>query len=412
MKRILMILMLLTIVVSFVYAEENEAVKIKATQKFDVPAGYNDITVKTHEMVGEDKKKTKNIEITMFGENDNENSGAFMGVFTEDLTLDQAYQKGYREMYGILVTGIGPNSPAQKYKLMVDDILMKINDNKITNKDQLLKIIQSYAPDDAAQLTVFRNGAEMSIPFVFGSKGGSEKSSGAMMIPGGSKKKSHSVGYGGGTWTPIWFMLNTDDVNQILANTHDNLGSGYKKISDKGLFLNGGAGKGNIGKGYFIGGMGAGYELEKNYRDGADSTHKMKYEVSFGGVTLDKRIHIAQHVTGSLGFLLGGGQQTIDVVRQRYLFPDGGYNWDNISSVNLNKDEVKMKRSYFVFQPKAEVLYHLVSWMAIRGEVGYTLGYSGKDGWEVVNDHNAQVTNSPNSSFDGWTFSIGPWFGF
>jgi len=205
-------------------------------------------------------------------------------------------------------------------------------------------------------------------------------------------------------------MLNTDDVNHVIANVKDSLGSDFKNISSKGLFLNGGGGKGNVGKGYFIGGMGAGYSIEKKYSK-ADSTHKMNYAVSFAGVTLDKRFHIANHMTGSLGFLLGGGQQTVKITRQKFVYPNG-YDWDSISSVNLVKNQVNLNRKYIVFQPKAEFLYNLLSWLAIRGEVGYMMGYSSKDGWEVTNNSDAQVKNSPNTSFDGLTFSVGPWFGF
>jgi hypothetical protein len=408
MKRIILILMLVSFCFFVAYAQENNEQKIIIKKNAGGSPDQNIKVIMNND--DPDMKNMKNIEIKMTNTSGDED-GPFMGVFSEDITLDQAAQKGYHEFYGILLTGVSPNTPAQKYKLMVDDILMKIDDNKITNKDQLLKIMQSYAPGDNVQFTIFRNGEQKVIPFVFGSKAGVEQESGAVTIPGRTKNTRHSVGYGGGSWTPVWFMLDVDDVNHIVASVHDNLGGEFKKISNKGLFFNGGAGKGNVGKGYFIGGMGAGYELEKLYIQ-ADSTHKMKYEASFGGVTLDKRFHIANHLTGSLGFLLGGGQQTVDVIRQKYVYPSSGYNWDNVNSVNLVKDEVKMRRSYIVFQPKTELMYHLLSWLAIRGEVGYMIGSSSKDGWEVANDHNSQITNSPNTPLSGWTYSIGPWFGF
>jgi hypothetical protein len=419
MKRIVLILMLVSFCIFVAYAQESCDKKI-IIKKQSVVTPYPDVKILTQQdcenlgLVCQNIGDMQNIEVKVTKSNSGDD-GPFMGVFTEDMTLDQAAQKGYHEMYGILITGVSPNTPAQKYKLMVDDILMKIDDNKITNKDQLLKVMQSYAPKDSAQLTVFRNGTQMTIPFVFGSKKGVEQESGAVTVSGSPKKTQHSVGYGGGTWTPIWFMLDMDDVNHIVSSVKvddEYIGSAFKNISNKGLFFNGGAGKGNVGKGYFIGGMGAGYEVTKTYRDNSGNTHRMNYEASFGGVTLDKRVYIAPHVTGSLGFLLGGGSQTVDVVRQQYTFPDGNYDWTNISTVNLVKDEVKLRRTYLVFQPKAELMYHFLSWLAIRGEVGYMVGSSSQDGWLVANDHNSQVTNSPNTPLSGWTYSIGPWFGF
>ena len=351
----------------------------------------------------------KEMKIQMTGSNDEDDNGPFMGIFSEDLTLAQAAQKNYHEFYGIVITGIGSNSPAQQYKLMVDDILMKIDDNKITEKDQLLKVMQSYKAGDSVQLTIFRNGEQKVIPFVLGSKSKSEVASSttSVTIP---KKKSHSVGYGGGMWTPIWFMLDTDDVNHIIDHIGGDLASGFDNIPKDGIFMNGGAGKGTVGKGFFIGGMGAGYKLEKKYNV-ADTTHKMTYDVGFGGVTLDKRIHIAHHLTGSLGFMLGGGHQNINIVKYKYVSPSG-YDWNDIGYVDLNKQMVHLKRNYIVFQPKTEVIYNLLSWLAIRGEVGYMMGYSSQDGWVVMNDGDAQVSHSPNSTFNGLTFSIGPWVGF
>ncbi len=410
MKRLLLILMLVSICFYVAYAQEKVEKKI-IFEKNSTGLTEDNVKLIMDNAGNMDPKVKKNIQITMTNDSDEEDGGAFIGIFTDDMTLDQAYQKGYRELFGILITGISQGSPAQKYKLMVDDILMKIDANNIANKDQLLKILQSYAPGDTAHFTIFRNKEQLVIPFVLGSKSKPvENVPGTISIT--TKKKSHSVGYGGGSWTPVWFMLNTDDVNYALKHVKNNMGSDFKEISNKGLFLNGGAGKGNVGKGFFIGGMGAGYQLKRNYLDVDDSTHKMRYAVSFGGVTLDKRFHIAKHITGSIGFLLGGGEQSLVITEERSVSPTGGYHWDDISSVNLVKNEVNMKRGYIVFQPKTELIYNLLSWLAIRGEVGYMMGYSSQDGWIVTNNHDAQVKNSPNTSFDNLTFSIGPWFGF
>lgn len=58
------------------------------------------------------------------------------------------------------VRGVTKNSPAEKAGLQNEDIILKINDEEITAKTDLVEIIQEYSPGDKIVVTIFRNEKE------------------------------------------------------------------------------------------------------------------------------------------------------------------------------------------------------------------------------------------------------------
>ena len=72
-----------------------------------------------------------------------------------------------------------------------------------------------------------------------------------------------------------------------------------------------------------------------------------------------------------------------------------------------------MKRDYFLFQPKAVAMYRILDWLAIRAEGGYMMSHATSSGWQAnFAGTDYSIEGSPNTSLDGFTFTIGPWFGF
>jgi hypothetical protein len=221
-----------------------------------------------------------------------------------------------------------------------------------------------------------------------------------------------SHGYGGGGWIPVHFMPDLGDLNGVLNNI------GFSDLPESGLLLHGGGGKGPIGNGWFIGGMGAGYTLDRKIHttvittDGDnDVIRRMKFGTGFGGVTLDRRYKISQKFMGGMGFLLGGGAKKLEISQA-----SGEYNWEDIGggfSEGTN-GYFKLRKGYLVFQPKAMLHYRITPWLSIRSEIGYYMGFSFKNGWEAeIGEDSFEVLQSPDSNFyDGITFTIGPWFGF
>ncbi|MBW6515124.1 MAG: PDZ domain-containing protein [Candidatus Cloacimonetes bacterium] len=328
---------------------------------------------------------------------------AYMGVVTEDLTLSQAAEMGYNKFYGVLITSVVPNSPARAQRILPDDIIMEVDGQRISNRRIFTNIIGSYNIGDTVRMKIFRNRQEMDMDFTFGSRHDRIDTG----IPGEQvvRKPKISVGSFGGGWIPLWYTPEVDDINKMITSL------GFAEIDDKGQFLNGGGAKINVGKGLFLGGMGAGYSFDRRINVPDENViRRMRYSTGFGGITLEQRIPVTRKLITSVGSMLGWGTTRIEVSQN-----DGNYNWDDLSTqINdtLN-NYLNLYKSYIFLQPKAELYYRLNSWLSIRGEVGYILSYSYHNGWNVDDTGDVyEVKGSPNTSFDGLTISVGPWFGF
>jgi len=296
-----------------------------------------------------------------------------------------------------------PESPAWTYRLQEDDILIKLDDKDVTNNAVFDKQRKLYRSGDTVALELFRSGEIVKVDFTFGSR----QAKNALKEGEKPTRKKLSAGYGGGSWLPLWISTDLEDVNYLLGNM------GFRKLNEDGLLLQGGGGKGPIGKGFFIGGAGYGYTKTGKVQDATDESYHigMNYTNAFGGVTLDKRIPITKNFISSVGFMLGGGGHSLEIMKS-----NSDYDWDNWSSTFLNSQNThtEITRHYLLVQPKAELMFRLLSWLAIRGEVAYVYGYAPSDGWKVKGTGNEtiDIKHSPNTEYQGLTFSVGPWFGF
>ena len=132
------------------------------------------------------------------------NKSAYLGIYTENMTIKTARENEYNENYGIIITGVLPDTPADQQGLKKHDILMKIDDKIIEDTDKFTDIIESYYAGDKINLQYFRRGEVFEMEFVFGEKKVNSSFSNFSDQP---KNIKRSVGYGGGTWMPIWVEL-------------------------------------------------------------------------------------------------------------------------------------------------------------------------------------------------------------
>ncbi len=422
MKLILVSMFVLLMVVSLSAQEVIRAEKIMISTNSDAN-NSGKVKVRQIETIVDTVKSedgSKRIIINMTEEDEDDNSSApkaFMGVFTENLTLKKARELKYNYNYGVLITGVTSNTPADKQGLSKNDILMKFNDTELTDKETFENVIARYKAGDKIKLTYHRDGKEEVIDFEFGKRSTNininigdpeidfDEDEGINIAK--IKENKTSVGYGGGTWMPIWVALDMEDVNDLLGRV------GFSELNEDGLLFNGGGGKITIGKGLFLGGMGAGYSIAKKKNavvNDENVIRRYSYATSFGGVTLDKRFAITKNFIGSIGLMIGGAGQTLEISQTK-----GDYDWDDFhnqitDSVN---NYAQFKKSYIIAQPKVEFLYRLNSWLGFRAEGGYIASYSWNNGWDSnLTGDTFEVSNSPDTKFDTYTISVGPWFGF
>ncbi|MBT3169324.1 MAG: PDZ domain-containing protein [Candidatus Cloacimonetes bacterium] len=408
MKKIIILLVAVTMLGSFLFAEENveevtEMEIIKIIKIEDLDDLENVENLEELEKLGVDLEKIlEQNHIQIVGDGIDYCETPFMGIYFGNLSLEKANELSFNKEYGVLINGVVENSPAKFYRLLKDDIIMAVDDKQVKNENAITKIISSYYVGDKVKLSIFRDGEMKDVDFVFGSRN-SDVTADGKVIKKIIKKKKKSVGYGGGSWIPVWFKPDLANVNEILGNLD------VGELPETGFLTQGGGGKGNVGNGYFIGGMGVGYttnftnEIEENDEQ---FTRKVDYDFAFGGVTLDKRVAISRKIVFGFGCLLGGAENSITVSKI-----DGNVDWNGLET--NQSTSFKMSKAYFVVQPKFNVLFRLTSWLAIRGEVGYLKGYSPYNGWKYsVAENDFDIAGSPNTSIDGLSFSVGPWFGF
>lgn len=370
-------------------------------------------------------KKHKRITIKMNTNDDANNeegiasSKPYLGIYPVTVSPKKSKELGYVYNYGILVTGVVTNSAADKQGLVKNDILMKFDNKELTDQDTFNEVLDGYKGGDKVNLVYFRDGKENQMEFTFGSKKEAISISSEDFDEedfdidfdnvGKSSKKGKSVGYGGGTWMPIFVDLNMDDVNSLITRP----GIGFSSIKEDGILFNGGGGKIGIGKGLFIGGMGAGYSTTSKTNATVGTTNvirRLSYSTGFGGVTLDKRFAITRNFIASFGMMIGGASQTIELSQT-----EGNFNWGTYDTQiqNSMSNYIKFEKSYILAQPKMELLYRLNSWLGIRAEGGYLKSYSYTNGWKCkLAGDTFEFVGSPDTNYDAYTISVGPWFGF
>ena len=98
-------------------------------------------------------------------------SRAYLGVYTTEITADVAKQYNLPVSYGAYLYSEGgtyspivKDSPAEKAGLKNKDIITAVNGVKLGEAGSLSTLIGEYKPGDVVQLTVLRDGEEITIP--------------------------------------------------------------------------------------------------------------------------------------------------------------------------------------------------------------------------------------------------------
>lgn len=327
----------------------------------------------------------------------------YFGVYPADLNSEIADGLGYPYTYGILLTNVVMDSPAWKAGLRDNDIITTLNGRVIEDAEAFDDMRDDLQVGEQVEVGFWREGTDMVADVVMQGRPTQTVTVMKKKILTDAAEGGKSGGYGGGSWIPVWFTPELEDVNELLS------GLGFATLGEDGILMQGLGGKLPVGKNLFLGGMMAAYDDSYSIPDPDSIAYKrwMNYSTYFGGVTLDKRIPFTRNFIGSLGVLLGGGTHEVQILRT-----NGDYEWPTVfASSNYN---TTISKNYLVVQPKVELMYRLLGWLAIRAEAGYAYGYSPKSGWRVtgVNEETFPVTGSPDTPFQGFTFSVGPWFGF
>jgi serine protease Do len=88
-------------------------------------------------------------------------SRGWLGISIQDITEDIAKSMGYKGTTGVLVTDVFQGDPADKAGIKVGDVILEINDKKISDSHDLLLTVASLHAGERAKIKISRDGKEM-----------------------------------------------------------------------------------------------------------------------------------------------------------------------------------------------------------------------------------------------------------
>ena len=93
----------------------------------------------------------------------------FLGV-NMNLRPSAARDAGY-DRFGVLLSGVSPGGPADQAGLRPDDVITALNGQAATGSGVLRSLIAAIRPGEIVELSVWRDGEELTIPVVLGEAG-------------------------------------------------------------------------------------------------------------------------------------------------------------------------------------------------------------------------------------------------
>jgi len=97
-------------------------------------------------------------------------SRGYLGVDSQDLDPELARSFGVANSSGVLVTAIGPDSPAEKAGLKSGDVITSIGDTDVSGVESLKLTVSQLHPGSQAKIKLVRNGAAMTLTATLGEK--------------------------------------------------------------------------------------------------------------------------------------------------------------------------------------------------------------------------------------------------
>ncbi len=99
------------------------------------------------------------------GEKSSKNKG-YLGVSIEE--LDRRAKKEFKADFGVLVSRVEIDSPADEYGLMEADVIQTVNGVKIRQPHTLTRVIRKIKPGDTAKINLIRDGARKTLSVKIG----------------------------------------------------------------------------------------------------------------------------------------------------------------------------------------------------------------------------------------------------
>jgi PDZ domain-containing protein len=139
----------------------------------------------------------------------------YLGVETSEVPRVVSEQLGLAKGFGLVVDYVVPNGPAATAGVQQNDILRMLNDQILTEPDQLSKLIRSYTEGTTVTLTVLRKGKEEKIGVKLAKKEVPER-----FEFGRGRHPHFNFNFNGGDWGDFGM----DDLKEHLNGLKEQLG--------------------------------------------------------------------------------------------------------------------------------------------------------------------------------------------
>lgn len=326
-----------------------------------------------------------------------------LGLWLDNVTFKDAYELNYRNNYGVLVDGTKLDSVEPS--LSRNDIIIEMDGMKVRHLSQLEKLIDEKQIGDSVAVRYYRDGN------VFTKRLGiyADDFFSTDWRPSISRDLLlKSKGLGGGSYRPIYINLDNEPLNALFSSL------GLSEMSAQGAIYHGFELQGLIKNGFFIGGLGVWSGTSRqddiNISDDVTVTRSLKYRTGLGGFTLDKRFRPADKWIFALGGMVGWGNTRFEIHQT-----EANIDWEELEDYTTGtyNDYFELKKKYLLLQPRASLMYRVLPVFWIKVEAGYQLSYSRK-GWQsILNENEYEIVAPANdTSLNGFTLTISPWFGF
>jgi serine protease Do len=97
-------------------------------------------------------------------------SRGYLGIYPQDITEDLKNANGLPSTEGVLVAQVDKDTPAEKGGLKVGDVIMKLDNRKVTDAQQFRFLVANEGPGTTIKLQVWRNGAIKDISVKLGDR--------------------------------------------------------------------------------------------------------------------------------------------------------------------------------------------------------------------------------------------------
>jgi len=96
--------------------------------------------------------------------------GTYLGVNLAEIEANRAKELKLREAYGVEITRVEENSPAEKAGLKAGDVVLEYNGQRVEGMEQFGRLVRETPPGREVKLTISRNGATQTLTAVLGSR--------------------------------------------------------------------------------------------------------------------------------------------------------------------------------------------------------------------------------------------------